>query len=304
MERSPTGKTGFMIMLDFTIGTTSNVIGFKRYENVSAPFNIKQYEAFDNTYNGSRVMPMCWGEEGTIVDVDWDGGCSASEFDQYGDMEAFGVHPGIKAPKEEGLRLQQWNPPLINLADGDQTSGGEEVAAPTIPPKRRRRRSRHSSRASTVVDDRKEWEPASTAPTTLNAPSTLLPQPPPFYNSPEPPRLPSSPWVTNGDAGRVSPLVKANGNAAYTYEKPILHRGVVVEDEDDVPQHPSPWRPLPHPPTPDRGFTQLPNVRLPLAVDTATSSSPTESTTSATTVPVYLYYPLETRFLLARSPCL
>ncbi|KZT04583.1 uncharacterized protein LAESUDRAFT_657435 [Laetiporus sulphureus 93-53] len=176
----------------------------------------------------------------------------------------------------------------INLADGDQTSGGEEVAAPTIPPKRRRRRSRRSSRASTVVDDREEREPASTAPTTPNVPSTPLPQPPPLYNPPEPPRLPSSPRATNGDAGRVSPLAKANGNAAYTYEKPTLHRGVVVEDEDDVPQHLSPRRPLPQPPTPGRGFTQLPNVRLPLAADAATSSSPTESATSATTVPVYL----------------
>ncbi|KZT09456.1 glycosyltransferase family 5 protein [Laetiporus sulphureus 93-53] len=127
---------GMYIMLDFTVGTMSNVVGFKGYENVSAPFNIEEYEAvwldpdyspwgferyvdfsFDNKYNDSCVMPVFWGEEGTIDDIDWDGGCYASEFDQYGDMEAFGVHPNWQRQLSKFAsvqdRLREWNPDVM-----------------------------------------------------------------------------------------------------------------------------------------------------------------------------------------------
>ena len=45
---------------------------------------------FNNVYNSSCQLPTLWVDDGTVVRVDQPG-CYASEFDQYGDMEAFGV---------------------------------------------------------------------------------------------------------------------------------------------------------------------------------------------------------------------
>jgi hypothetical protein len=48
-----------------------------------------------NTWNGSCNLPPLWSEDGTEVDPVSIGlkGCYASEFDQFGDMDAFGNHP-------------------------------------------------------------------------------------------------------------------------------------------------------------------------------------------------------------------
>ncbi|PCH38049.1 glycosyltransferase family 5 protein [Wolfiporia cocos MD-104 SS10] len=127
---------GMYIMLDFTVGTMSNVVGFNGYQNISAPFNIEEYEAvwlkndympwgfehyadfsFNNTYNSSCQMPVFWGDPGTIVDIGWNGGCYASEFDQYGDMEAFGVHPDWQRQLSKFAsvqdRLREWRPDVM-----------------------------------------------------------------------------------------------------------------------------------------------------------------------------------------------
>ncbi|CCM05013.1 uncharacterized protein FIBRA_07212 [Fibroporia radiculosa] len=165
-------------------------------------------------------------------------------------------------------------------ADGDQTSGGEEVLPPVLPPKRRRRRSkRNSSRASTVVDDREEREPASTTPTTPVVP----PSPLPFSSS-------SASRAGNGHATRASPTIKSNGNIPYDYEKPMGHRGVVVEDEDEVPERELPHQlPLPHPPsTPARGLGQTSSSRLPHSSDAPSSTSTDSAPGSAVGVPVFL----------------
>lgn len=72
---------------------------------------------FNNEYNKSCQMPVFWGDEGTIVDIDWNGGCYASEFDQYGDMEAFGVHPDWQRQLSKFAsvqdRLREWNPDVM-----------------------------------------------------------------------------------------------------------------------------------------------------------------------------------------------
>ncbi|OSX65248.1 glycosyltransferase family 5 protein [Postia placenta MAD-698-R-SB12] len=127
---------GMYVVLDFTVGTMSNLVGFQGYQNVSAPFNIHEYDAvwldpqyqpwgfehyvdfsFNNTYNTSCEMPTFWGDDGTIVDIDWNGGCYASEFDQYGDMEAFGVHPDWQRQLSKFAsvqdRLREWNPDVM-----------------------------------------------------------------------------------------------------------------------------------------------------------------------------------------------
>ncbi|KAI0915796.1 hypothetical protein AcW1_003703 [Taiwanofungus camphoratus] len=178
----------------------------------------------------------------------------------------------------------------IKEVEGDQTSGGEELPAPTLPPKRRRRRSRrNSSRASTVVDDREDREPPSTTPNTPIVPPSPLP--PTFHHAPDPPRPPSAASrVANGDAGRASPLVKSNGNIPFDYEKPTGHRGVVVEDEDDVPERLSPQR-LPLPPlpsTPGRGYGHPSTLRLPHTSDAPSSTSTDSGPASAIRVPFFV----------------
>ncbi|KAF9813688.1 hypothetical protein IEO21_05404 [Rhodonia placenta] len=71
------------------------------------------------------------------------------------------------------------------------------------------------------------------------------------------------------------------------YEKPMGHRGVVVEEEDDVtPERVSPQRlPLPSPSTPARGFMTTAGLRLPHTSD-APSSTSTDS--ASVSVPVFI----------------
>jgi alpha-1,3-glucan synthase len=100
---------GMYIILDFTVGTMGDMIGFDGHLNSSTPFSLEEYEVqwklppyapwgfetypdwnFTNTYNDSCVYPIFWQDDGTIVDPGKTG-CYASNFDQYGDVEAFGV---------------------------------------------------------------------------------------------------------------------------------------------------------------------------------------------------------------------
>ncbi|KAM5543205.1 hypothetical protein V8D89_003088, partial [Ganoderma adspersum] len=181
---------------------------------------------------------------------------------------------------------------LNNHTDGEQTSGGEE--APPVPlttTKRRRRRShrRSSSRASTVVDDRDDREPSSTTPNTPLVPPSPLPlffrnTPEPFFrNTPEPPRSASSASRrANGEAERASPRLLPNENASYT----LGHRGVVIEDEDDVPDRMSPIRPPTLPTTPARTHRPLVGPRLPHTSDAPSNAS--ADSPGAVTVPMFL----------------
>ena len=188
---------------------------------------------------------------------------------------------------------------LNNQTDGEQTSGGEE--APPVPlttTKRRRRRShrRSSSRASTVVDDRDDREPSTTPNTPLVPPSPLplffrnTPEPffrntpePFFRNTPEPPRSASSASRrAHGEAERASPRPAPNENAPYT----LGHRGVVIEDEDDLPDRMSPIRPPTLPTTPARTHRPLAGPRLPHTSDAPSNAS--ADSPGAVTVPMFL----------------
>ncbi|KZO95858.1 glycosyltransferase family 5 protein [Calocera viscosa TUFC12733] len=126
---------GMYIMSDFTIGTLGDMVGFVGYENVSAPFDIDEYQCewknpqyvpfglekypdFEivNTYNESCQLPVLWQDDGTIVNVAHSG-CYESDFDQYGDMEAFGVHPDWQRQLSKFAsvqdRLREWNPNVM-----------------------------------------------------------------------------------------------------------------------------------------------------------------------------------------------
>ncbi|KAF8625783.1 hypothetical protein AX15_005173 [Amanita polypyramis BW_CC] len=130
-------KRGMYLMLDFTVGTMSDLIGFQGYLNMSAPFNLNEYQALwkhpnympwnfteyrdfkvINERNTSCVLPNLWEEDGDrVLGIQTDG-CLVSEFDQYGDMEAFGVHPDWQRQLSKFAsvqdRLREWNPSVMD----------------------------------------------------------------------------------------------------------------------------------------------------------------------------------------------
>ena len=175
---------------------------------------------------------------------------------------------------------------INNQTDGEQTSGGEEVAAQALTsPKRRRRRRRSSSRASTVVDDREDREPPATTPSTPNVPPSPLP---PFLrNTPEPPRPPSNGHAPNGDSSRAPSRMGPNGNMPYGFDTPLVHRGPVIEDEDDLPDRMVPIRPPNLPTTPARTY-HLPGPRLPHSSDAPSNASTDSTPAGAVTVPMFM----------------
>lgn len=62
-------------------------------------------------------MPKFWEDDGTVVDLDTEG-CMDSDFDQYGDMEAFGVHPDWQRQLSKFAsvqdRLREWKPSVMD----------------------------------------------------------------------------------------------------------------------------------------------------------------------------------------------
>ncbi|WVQ83663.1 hypothetical protein IAT38_005806 [Cryptococcus sp. DSM 104549] len=120
------------IILDFTVGTMGDLIGFENYLNVSTPFSLDEHKAewklptyapwgfqeypdfkFTNTYNDTCEYPTFWLDDGTIYDPGKTG-CYASDFDQYGDIEAFGVFPDWERQLAKFAsvqdRLREWRP--------------------------------------------------------------------------------------------------------------------------------------------------------------------------------------------------
>ncbi|KAF8522241.1 glycoside hydrolase family 13 and glycosyltransferase family 5 protein [Hysterangium stoloniferum] len=129
---------GMYIMMDFTVGTMADYVGFAGHLNVSTPFSTDQYQTqwklpryapwglntypdFDisNTWNSSCRLPVLWQEDGTEVDQSTISfsGCYTSEFDQFGDMEAFGVHPDWQRQLSKFAsvqdRLREWDPNVM-----------------------------------------------------------------------------------------------------------------------------------------------------------------------------------------------
>lgn len=133
----------------------------------------------------------------------------------------------------------------LKEAEAEQTSGGEDPQ-PAIPARRKRRSKRASANRSTVVDDREP--PSAASPTTSVFPTPTLPPPTPepardkgdthalSIRSPTPnARSPSI------ERSREDALAKLTGEspvvATYDYKTALELRGVVVEEEDDAPDH-------------------------------------------------------------------
>lgn len=84
-----------------------DLIGFEGYLNVSTPFNRREHNALwkgDRRYNdfafGNNELPYCeyprfYGDDGKqVLNLSTElVGCRDSEFDQYGEVAAFGIYP-------------------------------------------------------------------------------------------------------------------------------------------------------------------------------------------------------------------
>ncbi|TIC95265.1 Cell wall alpha-1,3-glucan synthase mok13 [Colletotrichum higginsianum] len=122
-------RRGMYVVLDQTMATMGDLIGFEGYLNESTPFRTdehkvlwktsRQYLDFNigNEYNESCEYPAFWFEDGKPVGPDVEAqlkGCYNSDFDQYGDIEAFGVFPDWQRQLAKFAsvqdRLREWVP--------------------------------------------------------------------------------------------------------------------------------------------------------------------------------------------------
>lgn len=117
--------------MEVDTGRLSDLLGFEGYLNTTTPFSVKEHPAlykssrqyydfdFGNSYNQTCDYPRFWNETGYLVDLYVDQelqGCYDSDFDQYGDTEAFGVYPDWRRQLTKFAsvqdRLREWHPPV------------------------------------------------------------------------------------------------------------------------------------------------------------------------------------------------
>ncbi|KAL1837991.1 hypothetical protein VTJ49DRAFT_3159 [Mycothermus thermophilus] len=120
---------GMWVVLDNTMATMSDLIGFEGYLNESTPFRTEEhrvvwkssrrYHDFDigNEYNETCQYPQFWLETGERYTPPGLKGCYNSDFDQYGDIEAFGVFPDWQRQLAKFAsvqdRLRDWVPSVL-----------------------------------------------------------------------------------------------------------------------------------------------------------------------------------------------
>ncbi|EEB06005.2 cell wall alpha-1,3-glucan synthase mok11 [Schizosaccharomyces japonicus yFS275] len=118
-------KKDMYLIVDLTVATLADLVGFEGYLNTTAPFTFLEHNAvwkssyrypdwtFENAWDRYCTLPEFWGENGHPVHINWVG-CYASDFDQYGDTEAFGDHPDYQRQLSKFAsvqdRLREWNP--------------------------------------------------------------------------------------------------------------------------------------------------------------------------------------------------
>lgn len=104
----------------------SDLIGFEGHMNASTPFSTDEYKVvwktdtrypdfnISNEYNATCKYPQFWWEDGTRTNPEGLKGCYDSDFDQYGDVEAFGVFPDWMRQLSKFAsvqdRLRDWKP--------------------------------------------------------------------------------------------------------------------------------------------------------------------------------------------------
>src|ERR1700716_928118 len=104
---------------NITHGTSTNT-GIFRYVILRVCGGADRSERLhqiDNARNSSCVLPQFWNNDGTVITLQTNG-CLESDFDQYGDTEAFGVHPDWHRQLSKFAsvqdRLREWKPGVMN----------------------------------------------------------------------------------------------------------------------------------------------------------------------------------------------
>ncbi|KAI9745457.1 MAG: hypothetical protein M1818_000991 [Claussenomyces sp. TS43310] len=126
---------GMYVVLDNTMSTLGDLIGFDGYLNASTPFTYQEHDALwksDRRYWDFDVenewqdacdvdYPRFWGDTGEMVGrnvTDLMTGCMKSDFDQYGDVASFGDYPEYeKQITKFGSvqdRLREWRPSVLD----------------------------------------------------------------------------------------------------------------------------------------------------------------------------------------------
>ncbi|CAB90796.2 cell wall alpha-1,3-glucan synthase Mok11 [Schizosaccharomyces pombe] len=120
---------GMYVIVDLTVATLADLIGFEGFTNTTTPFTFIEHNAlwkgedryadwnFTNSWDPDCELPRFWGESGEPVVVEWTG-CYNSDFDQYGDTEAFGSHPDWQRQLSKFAsvqdRLREWKPSVAS----------------------------------------------------------------------------------------------------------------------------------------------------------------------------------------------
>ncbi|EEH18163.2 hypothetical protein PABG_00726 [Paracoccidioides brasiliensis Pb03] len=122
-------RRGMYVLMDNTVATLGDLIGFVGFLNETTPFTVTEHQVIwkssrryvdfeiGNTYNETCDYPRFWWEDGFPVGTDVTSqlnGCYNSDFDQYGDIEAFGVYPDWQRQLAKFAsvqdRLREWVP--------------------------------------------------------------------------------------------------------------------------------------------------------------------------------------------------
>ncbi|MBW0472818.1 hypothetical protein O181_012533 [Austropuccinia psidii MF-1] len=123
---------GMYVMLDMTTTTMGDLIGNQGYLNTSTPFSLEGYKVqwknppytpwdlneyvdfnFSNTRSSPCKFPNFYDSQGSLVNPPSTSGCYNGDFDQFGDIEAFGVHPDWQRQLSKFAsvqdRLREWD---------------------------------------------------------------------------------------------------------------------------------------------------------------------------------------------------
>ncbi|KAL2134918.1 hypothetical protein VTI74DRAFT_10410 [Chaetomium olivicolor] len=125
-------KRGMYVVLENTMSTMGDLIGFEGYLNTTTPFSFTEHNAvwksprrYWDFYLGDDSVkceyPRFWDEHGVLVGKDVMSqmtACRTSDFDQYGDVESFGKYPEWqKQLSKFGFvqdRLREWRPSVLD----------------------------------------------------------------------------------------------------------------------------------------------------------------------------------------------
>ncbi|KAK3317605.1 hypothetical protein B0T19DRAFT_469342 [Cercophora scortea] len=126
-------RRGMYVVLENTISTMGDLLGFDGYLNTTTPFSFTEHNTIWKSsrqywdFHISEDMvddcqyPRFWDEHGARVGSDVTSfmtSCRASDFDQFGDVESFGVYPEWqKQLSKFGFvqdRLREWRPSVLD----------------------------------------------------------------------------------------------------------------------------------------------------------------------------------------------